>query len=492
MNRILHAFTAVLCFAAVFFTARLCAAADSGVYSYEEIKNVFTPSVIYLIAAENTPSPRLPHIPLQGRSSQGTGFVVKVPTLEEPAGELMIFTGIHFELNSAHTVYAKRPDEQKYYESSVYKKGVMPHGNDFSLLRVKDKDFFKGLSPIKFSPSAPAAREAVYTIGYPETSKTPIFRDGIFKAYSKDGPFYVVSFSVKQGLSGAPLLNSRGEAVGIIHAVLNKEPGSLAIPSTVINRFLAQIYAEEIPVSGSLCQDSLFKCTKSPKCLGREGALAVVSEGGFFDRAGIKMFDHILYIGGHRVTSAGTLINKNNGYEMPMHTFLQETKPGDKVSVTYSDYGKSKEKKTHAELCGVESSDAAKRYYNGQQRYFVTMGIVFTERNNRMTDDSFTTSIYITGIHSRAMLSPDAYSERLIDRMVKSINGTEVDDIESLVEALQKDPYNPVMILYGQEDKPIYFKDRSKAKDDSLNMIIKAGLNDESSYIKKTYSPKHN
>lgn len=98
--------------------------------------------------------------------------------------------------------------------------------NDIALLRVSD-DSFSCHSPIILAKEPPALAAAVFTLGFPMQDllgNAAKYTEGSVSALRglHDNPTHVqVSVPIQPGNSGGPLLNERGEAVGMVTSTLN-------------------------------------------------------------------------------------------------------------------------------------------------------------------------------------------------------------------------------------------------------------------------------
>jgi serine protease Do len=109
--------------------------------------------------------------------------------------------------------------------------------NDISILKVENVDFkMKGSLPFIISPKEADLGEYVYTLGFPR--EDVVFGEGSVSAstgYGQNPNSYQVSVPVNPGNSGGPLLNERGELVGMVSGVQTETQGAaFAIKSTQI------------------------------------------------------------------------------------------------------------------------------------------------------------------------------------------------------------------------------------------------------------------
>ena len=144
---------------------------------------------------------------------------------------------------------------------------------DIAFLHVTDPNRLPPALPL--SPHGAPLGASVFTIGFPRIDvmgKSPKLSRGIVSAENgiRDDPrSYQISAPIQQGNSGGPLLNMRGEVVGMISTMLgetNADGSSprpipnigYALKSDVIRQFLAQVprrsvdIAELRPAAGNL------------------------------------------------------------------------------------------------------------------------------------------------------------------------------------------------------------------------------------------------
>ena len=90
--------------------------------------------------------------------------------------------------------------------------------HDLAILQIKDKDFSGfGRLPYAFKRGESDLGEKVYTLGYPREDL--VFNDGSLSArsgFEGDTGFYQVSIPVNPGNSGGPLLDDRGNLIGVV------------------------------------------------------------------------------------------------------------------------------------------------------------------------------------------------------------------------------------------------------------------------------------
>ncbi len=172
--------------------------------------------------------------------------------------------------------------------------------------------------------------------------------------------------SINRGNSGGPLVNTRGEVIGINTAILSNTGMNagigLAIPSNMAKNIMTQLIEKGEVVRGYLgvllqeVDEDLAKAMNLP---GSEGALVTkVVEGTAADKAGLKEKDFIVSVDGKNMKSMAQLRNtvaaKSPGAKVAFGLYRDGKKmtvtaelgtlPDDLASVMGEDTGEEKEK----------------------------------------------------------------------------------------------------------------------------------------------------
>jgi S1-C subfamily serine protease len=135
----------------------------------------------------------------------GTGFAL--------TADGYLVTSYHV-IQGADSLLIESRDRQHYHAEPVF----TDVAHDLAILRIKDKKFdgFKRL-PYSFKRGQSDLGEKVYTLGYPREDL--VFNDGSLSArsgFEGDTAFYQVSIPVNPGNSGGPLLDDRGNLIGVV------------------------------------------------------------------------------------------------------------------------------------------------------------------------------------------------------------------------------------------------------------------------------------
>ncbi|MCA8832361.1 trypsin-like peptidase domain-containing protein [Hymenobacter pini] len=135
----------------------------------------------------------------------GTGFAL--------TADGYLVTSYHV-IQGADSLLIESRGRQRYRAEPVF----TDVAHDLAILQIKDKNF-KGFGrlPYSFKRGQSDLGERVYTLGYPREDL--VFNDGSLSArsgFEGDTGFYQISIPVNPGNSGGPLLDDRGNLIGII------------------------------------------------------------------------------------------------------------------------------------------------------------------------------------------------------------------------------------------------------------------------------------
>lgn len=161
----------------------------------------------------------------------GTSFMI------DPKGYLI--TSAHV-VEGARNIYVQHNDGHDYKARLV----MSDRERDVALLQIDDADFKHGSPlPYGFNTQGTDLAEPVFTLGYPKDEI--VYGEGYLSARSGlkgDTLAYQISISANPGNSGGPILNRRGEVVGILNARQTTAEGVVfAVRARNIVRFLNEI-----------------------------------------------------------------------------------------------------------------------------------------------------------------------------------------------------------------------------------------------------------
>jgi serine protease Do len=167
---------------------------------------------------------------------RGTGFAITANGL--------IATAYHV-INDADSVYVENAAGKSFKADVLY---TEPE-SDIAILRITDTAFHN-LAPIPytFKKSESDLAESVYTYGY--SQDTPIFGDGKLTAdngLNGDSLDYQISAPINPGNSGGPLMDSRGNVIGVVKAKESQMEGvHFAIKASYLLAAISNIPADSL------------------------------------------------------------------------------------------------------------------------------------------------------------------------------------------------------------------------------------------------------
>jgi serine protease Do len=133
-----------------------------------------------------------------------------------------VITNYHI-IQGANSVYVQNTDGQSFRVQTIYTDPAY----DIAILQITDTAFksFKAL-PYTFKKPLSDLGEQVYTLGFPTDNF--VLNQGYLSArtgYKGDTTTYQVSIPVNPGNSGGPLLDDKGNIIGIISSKLKQADG---------------------------------------------------------------------------------------------------------------------------------------------------------------------------------------------------------------------------------------------------------------------------
>jgi serine protease Do len=215
---------------------------------------------------------------------------------------------------------------------------------DLALLKIKAT----GLTAISLGDSATlAVGEPVMAIGNPFGLEQTV-TTGIVSATGRvigEGPyddFIQTDASINPGNSGGPLINARGQVIGINTAMFSRTGGSVgigfAIPVNLAKPVVSQLANGGQVVRGWLgvgIQPVTAELAKGFKLPGAEGALVTsVRDGSPAARAGLKPGDVIVEYDGRKVARAAELPRAVADTPVGRHVTLKILRDGAPVTLT--------------------------------------------------------------------------------------------------------------------------------------------------------------
>ncbi len=184
-----------------------------------------------LAAASNMPV--VPVKPRLDAKFRATGFVID-------ASNNFIVTNAHVVKEAHHQLIIENIKGEQYNAEAVFVDPV----SDLAILKVTDKEF-KKLPPMPYSIRKNNADlgEQVFTLGYPK--QEVVYGEGYISArngYMLDTIYFQMSTSANEGNSGSPVINKKGELLGIITSMeTNAEGVVFALKSSNIYKAIEEV-----------------------------------------------------------------------------------------------------------------------------------------------------------------------------------------------------------------------------------------------------------
>lgn len=147
----------------------------------------------------------------------GTGFAL--------SSEGYIITSFHIVKDFDSIIVVNNIDSLVRYHADLVYNNIE---SDVAILKITDSSFSSfGKIPYKFNSKSSELGEYVYTLGY--SKRDVVFGEGSvssFTGFNEDSSTIQVSIPSNPGNSGGPLLNTKGEIIGMLCAKNNEIDGA--------------------------------------------------------------------------------------------------------------------------------------------------------------------------------------------------------------------------------------------------------------------------
>lgn len=317
---------------------------------------------------------------------------------------------------------------------------------DIALIKIESKD--KDLTPLKIGSASQLQKgEWVLAIGSPFDLDSTV-TSGIVSAINRDTgdylPFIQTDVAVNPGNSGGPLINLKGEAIGVNSQIISRSGGfmgiSLSIPIDEAMKVVKQLKETgkvtrgKIGVAITEISDDLAKALKLPD---NKGALVSrVEEGSPSEHAGIQAGDVITEFNGKKIIKWSDLPR-----------LVGQTEPGQTATVKLWRLGKVIDKKITIENLnpdqmtasrdGSDDGDKAKK----ADRLGVKAGNVPSQIKQKLGLKGGVIVTGVDGIAAQEGLRPDD--------IILVVNNSNVQDLahyNKLVKSVQKGQLTALLI----------------------------------------------
>lgn len=160
----------------------------------------------------------------------GTGFAI--------SNNGYVVTNYHV-VAGADSIYIQNTKGEAYKATSIFE----DISSDLAVLKITDSTFKGQPLPYALKPQTVLRGEYVYTLGFPRDEI--VYGEGYISAqtgFNGDTTAYQVSIPVNPGNSGAPLMDGKGNIVGIVTGKQTTSDGvAFAVKSANLKRILDEI-----------------------------------------------------------------------------------------------------------------------------------------------------------------------------------------------------------------------------------------------------------
>ncbi len=307
-----------------------------------------------------------------------------------------ILTNAHVIANETF-IEVKKYGDTKRYEAEVL---FVSHDTDLALLEVKDKDFFKGTTPLSFG-TLPKMQDKVTVYGYPMGGHTISVSTGIVSRiehnrYVHSGKSFLaiqIDAAINPGNSGGPTI-SNGKIVGVVmQGISFSQNIGYMVPVDIIQHFLKDVEDgkhDGFPKLGIMTDKIENPSLKEYYHLAEEegGILVVDIVHNSILKEVLQKEDIITSIDGHKIESDGTVEFRPNQYTHFKY-FIDVHQYGDKVSLEVLRRGeKLSLNVTLPKTSSKEKSTYSQLEYDKMPTYFMLGGYVFSPITQNLLNSS--------------------------------------------------------------------------------------------------------
>jgi serine protease Do len=262
--------------------------------------------------------------------------------------------------------------------------------------------------------------------------------------------FLQTDAAINRGNSGGPLVNTRGELVGINSQIMSPSGGNVgigfAIPSNMASQVMRQLIEHgrvERALLGVTVQPVTSDIAAALGLAEIRGALVSgVNDGSPAERAGLARGDVILDLDGKPIVDSNALRNA-----------VASRRPGESVPLTVLRDGR--ERTITATLGELPSEQAARGDDPGAERgrYGLTVEPLTPESARRLGVAPSTNGLVVTGVDASG---PAGRAGLRQGDIVEQVNGQPVTSATELREALQRAGDRPALLLVHREGQALF------------------------------------
>lgn len=389
---------------------------------------------------------------MQPQQSLGTGFIIRKDGL--------ILTNNHVVENADIIKVQLEENSAELFEATVIGRDKR---TDVALIKIDAK---KELPAVKLGSSNDLkVGEWVMAIGNPYGHGHTVTK-GIISAMGREinqinrFPFIQTDASINPGNSGGPLLNAKGEVIGVNTAIDARAQGiGFAIPIDEVKAILPVLEKEGLIRRGFLGVN-MYPYPLDPRNAQEiglnttEGALIVGTvAGGAAAKAGLREYDLITKFNGKKVTSSEDLSR-----------LIQDSPVGKKYKVQFIRNGKKESVSvTLNEHPDDKTQSASKKNYDGQKAPF-NLGFSVTDWSANLAKQ-----LGLPRIKNKAPVvidiqlgSPAAKAGLGVGDIIVDVNRSKMRTAVNVLKKLKKDQINSLRINRGGHMILIYLNPKQQ------------------------------
>jgi serine protease Do len=373
------------------------------------------------------------------RSGEGSGFFI--------TADGYILTNNHV-VKDAVKVRVYNIDNEEFTAKII---GTDPK-TDLALLKINDKN----VPYIELGDSnAVEVGEWVLAIGNPFQQDLTVTA-GIISAKGRQlglaqyEDFLQTDAAINMGNSGGPLINMKGEAIGINSTILSPSAGNIgigfAIPTNMAKKVVADLKSKGKVVRGWFgiqIQDINESEAKDLDLAGAGALVQKVEDNSPAQRAGLKRYDLIVAINGHAIKSAADLQME-----------IANSAPGDVIDVTiYRNHDKQalKVKVSEAPQTTREQAAAESKGLNLGMTLVKNTPALAREYGLKTSKGLVIDNVDRDGAAADNGLKPGD--------VILAVNRTEIDSVEQFKRVLAgRRAGSTVMLLINRDGDEVYIR----------------------------------
>ncbi len=262
--------------------------------------------------------------------------------------------------------------------------------------------------------------------------------------------FLQTDAAINMGNSGGPLINMKGEAIGINSTILTPSAGNIgigfAIPSNMAKKVVADLKSKGKVVRGwfgIVIQDISESDAKDLELQSGGVLVSRVEENSPAQRAGLKRYDLIVAINGKAVKSAADLQME-----------IANSAPGDEISIT----AYRNREKLALKVKVSEAPDAAREQAVAESKS-LNLGMTLVKNSSALAREyelKTSKGLVVENVDRRGTAAENGIKP---GDVILAVNRTEVNSVEQFRELLAgRRPGSMVLLLINRDGDEVYIR----------------------------------